>query len=97
MSVAAAPSIALNQALLQKCVDCAFNRLDEKVTPHCTAPGLSRGPDLSSDPGISPGGIDASQKLVPTLFSTVNGVFVQAPHSNFPYSFPPPFTWTLSH
>lgn len=87
MSVAAVPSITLNQAFLQKCVYCAFNRLDEKVTLHCTVPGLSRGPA----PCISQAGVEASEKLVPTLFSTVNGVFVQGSSFKFPFFLPPSF------
>lgn len=43
MSIAAVPSITLNQAFLQKIVDCAFNSLDEKVALHCKVPGLSNG------------------------------------------------------
>lgn len=42
-SIAAVPSITLNQTFLQKFVDCALNRLDEKVALHCKVPGLSSG------------------------------------------------------
>lgn len=39
VSTAAVPGITLNQAFLQRCVDCAFNRLDEKVALHGKEPG----------------------------------------------------------
>lgn len=42
-SIAAVPSIALEQTFLHKCVDCAFNRLDEKISLHSKACGLLRG------------------------------------------------------
>lgn len=43
VSIAAVPSITLKQAFLQKFMDYAFNRLEEKVAPHCKVPGLSSG------------------------------------------------------
>lgn len=43
VSIAAVPSITLNQAFLQKIVDCAFNSLEEKVALHCKVSGLLNG------------------------------------------------------
>lgn len=41
--IAAVPSFAPEQIFLQKCVDCAFNRLDEAKSLHGRVCGLPRG------------------------------------------------------
>lgn len=93
--IAAVPSFALEQAFLQKCAECAFNRLDEQKSLHGQVCGL---PSVATDPSPQlhkPCCHSIFQKLVPTLFATTKAGVTQALKFTF-FSFLP-FTWTLPY
>ena len=92
-SIDAVPGITLNQTFLQKFVECAWNRLGEKVALRCKVPGPPGGNGLF---------LAATQAMLALLLwrsqcplSAINAVFTRAPCLDLPAFFSPPFTQTL--